>query len=119
MLYDSPVTFKHMFILASADEATFDEFRGLVSDKTADNAARWQFGTNKFFDVSSDLSFDYYKSEVLYVPSNQLAPVSDKAAVIELQIPDGRDDGRHSDRQAKGFCDPVMEGILVRGPDLF
>jgi hypothetical protein len=89
MLFDGDVTFKHVFIVARADEATFGSFRGLLSDKTATTLLVGDNGTDEFFDLSAEETFDYRKSDVLFPSSGQKAPMSGAAAVIELQIPTG------------------------------
>jgi hypothetical protein len=89
MLYDSLSTFKHIFILARADEAVFSVYRGLLSDKTATTLLVGNQATNKFLDLTGEETFDYYKSQVFYEPLSQFAPMAGNAAVIELQIPTG------------------------------
>jgi hypothetical protein len=60
-----------------------------LSDKTSITLLVGENGTDRFFDVSGSETFDYRKGELLYAHANQKAPMSGKAAVIELQIPGG------------------------------
>jgi hypothetical protein len=83
----SSFTVRHLFVIASADEATFAEFRGLISSPTTDWGLVGEISTSKFFDFSG--SIIYRKDDVLFDPAEEMAPVSGKLALIEWLDPAG------------------------------
>lgn len=87
MLWNSTVMFKHVFMLVSAEEATFAGYRGLLSDTSAITLLVGNDTTDKFTDLSGSFTSEYRKSDVVFAASTQKAPMSQQAAVIELQIP--------------------------------
>jgi hypothetical protein len=89
MLWNGTVSFKHVFILASADELTFGDYRGLLSDKTSIDLLVGDNGTDKFLDVSASTDFQYRKADVIFTSDSQKAPMSGVPLLIELQIPTG------------------------------
>src|SRR5438477_7213818 len=61
MIYTGSVPFKHLFILASVDEASFSDFRGLFSESTGTTILVGDNGTTKFFDNSGSITITYRK----------------------------------------------------------
>lgn len=79
---------KHIFIIAAFDGASFAGNEGLLSD-TEDLPVLIGNGAAsvKFFDLNYDGV--YRKNNTQYLESNQLAPINDSFALIELIFPDG------------------------------
>lgn len=84
-----PVTLKHLFIIASHDDATFSATRGLFSDASAYSVLVGESGTTKFYDFSADFTSTYRKNDTVFAASTQTAPISGAFALIEVQIPSG------------------------------
>lgn len=110
-IYTGAVTAKHIFILASAADATFSTYRGLLSDSNPYSILVGESQTTKFYDYSATFTSTYRKSDVVYTATNQQAPVSGAFALIEIQIPaglvlDGIQVGQQTnltDRKWKGY----------------
>lgn len=86
--YTGSVTPKHVFILASHDDAAFNLNRGLLSGEiTGDLLASNNTGTT-FFDLAL-ADFGYRKSDVFYAQNNQQAPMSGRPELIEVAITGG------------------------------
>lgn len=77
------ITPKHIFILASFDDATFTVIRGLMSGQTTGDILHSNSSGSNFANVSADV---YKKSDVLYAAGSQAAPVSGQPALIEIQF---------------------------------
>lgn len=80
----SSIAWKHIFILASVDEATFSAFRGLLSGPTSGNALVSNSSGTTFFNLGYGAPFEYRKAGVAYAETAQFAPMSLNAQVIEL-----------------------------------
>jgi hypothetical protein len=81
---------KHLFILASADEAVFASNRGLCSDTGSTGFSLvGSSGTHKFLDRSADYTSSYKMADVLYPAATQEAPVANIPYLIEVQIAAG------------------------------
>jgi hypothetical protein len=83
----SSFTVKHVFIIASNDEATFTDYRGLISSPTTNWGLVGNSGGNTFFDLSG--SVIYRKDDVLYDHTNEKAPMSGSFAIMEWFEPTG------------------------------
>jgi len=84
-------TIRHVFILASYSDASFDNNnRGLISSSSIP-LLLGDTGTNntKFFDNSASFTYTGYKSGVSYSPSSFLAPLAGVPELIEVTIPAG------------------------------
>jgi hypothetical protein len=91
LVASGPVTgIKHIFVVLSFDEATFTNFRGVLSDETAMPILVSNNSGDTFVDQGFT-SFQYRKSDVIYDPSSQKAPIDGGFAFLELIIPDGID----------------------------
>lgn len=76
-------TAKHVFIMASHEDATFSTNRGLLSGKTSGNWLTSDASGNKFFSFGAD--YDYRKSDVSYADANMVAPMSGIPELIEIK----------------------------------
>jgi hypothetical protein len=83
----SSFTVKHMFVIAAFDEATFAQYRGLLSSPTTNWGLVGENGTTKFFDF--DGTIIYRKADVLFDHANEKAPMSGVFALIEWLGPSG------------------------------
>lgn len=88
--YTGSVPVKHVFMIASFDEAIFAAFRGLLTDATSESLLVGDNGTNKLFDYSGTFTSEYRLADIVYAHDTQAAPVSGAIGLIELQIPAGR-----------------------------
>lgn len=112
LVYNFLFPAKHIFCVASYEDATFSGNNGLLSGTTTygifvgDGA-----GTNKFFHFPEFGSYTYRKNDVSYATNNLLAPVVNNFAVLELLIPAGitlaglhiGQDRAFTDRKWKGY----------------
>lgn len=81
---------KHIFVVASADEATFAIDRGLLSGAATFGVLVGQVSTNKFYDLSGIFgSYIPSLADVQYSVSTFPGPMSGNFAVIELQSTTG------------------------------
>lgn len=87
--YTGAVTVKHLFVLASADEATFGAFRGLFTGASSNSILVGNSGTTKMFDLSADFTSTYRKNDTVYAHADQQAAMSGNFALYEVQIPGG------------------------------
>lgn len=78
---------RHVFALASFDDATFDgtNGNGLLSDPTTYTLFYGAAGTTKWFEFV-ETTYTYYKSNVSFASSNMQAPMSGNFALVELQL---------------------------------
>lgn len=77
---------RHIFIVCSADEATFAIDRGLLSGAATFGVLVGQNATNKFYDLTGVFGgYAPYLASVSYTPSTFKGPMSSNFAVIELQ----------------------------------
>lgn len=85
-----PVTLRHYFVLAAHDDAAFNEFRGLMSGAGAGSGTVLvsNNGGTTFFNLGFTGAFEYRKSGVSYVQTNQQAPMSGRFELLEVVIPD-------------------------------
>lgn len=87
LAWSGTVTMKHVFILASFEEAAFTEFRGLLTGVsgsyilTSENT-----GDEMIVHGPGVTPSEYYKSGVLYVPTGMKAPMGGAFAVIEAKV---------------------------------
>jgi hypothetical protein len=106
---------KHVFILASNDEAAFTTNRGLVGGETSGDILLSESSGTKFFDLTP-VVVSYVKNGVLYAQNNMQAPVNGDAALIEVSNSggfglDGLQVGRQRDlagRIWKGYIFEVL-----------
>lgn len=81
---------KHVFILASADEATFPDYRGLLSGVTSGTILVSDTTPfDRFFDAGLGAGFVYRKDDVLWPNNNMKAPMSGAFGLMEVQMPSG------------------------------
>lgn len=82
---------KHIWIIASYDDATFGaEYRGLLSDIATNGFLVGDQSTAKFFDFSfSSYGYQYRKRDIAYADNNQLAPVSGQISILEISFDSG------------------------------
>lgn len=92
MYTGATVTPKHIFILASYDDATFNEFRALLSGASG---ASGQYlllgdnGTDHFVDPGLGANFAYRKNDIAHPDNDAKAPIDGTFALIEVQMPSG------------------------------
>lgn len=92
---------KHIFILASNDEATFSQYRGLISGRSSgDGLVTDTVGSSKWLDLGLGADFIYKKTDVLYANSDLQAPINGDFALMEVKSAaglnwDGIQIGRH------------------------
>jgi hypothetical protein len=106
----SSFTVKHVFIIASNDEATFTDYRGLISSPTTNWGLVGNSGGNTFFDLSG--SVIYRKDDVLYDHTNEKAPMSGSFADHGMVRADGRSGRWYCHRPAEQYCRSEMEGVF-------
>lgn len=82
LVYSGAADFKHAFILASNDDATFDGYQGLLTGDTSGDVLVGQDAATKFFDLGIGVS--YTKSGTDYAEANQQAPMSGNFALLEI-----------------------------------
>lgn len=85
----SSVTPKHVFILASAEDATFAAYRGLLSGQTTGDILTSNNSGAIFTDLGLGSNFVYRKNDVLYANSDLQAPVSGNFALLEVKLAAG------------------------------
>jgi len=73
---------KHVFILASNDEAAFTTNRGLLSGETSGDVLASNSSGDTFFNLA--LGNEYRKSDAAWAESNQKAPMNGAAALLEV-----------------------------------
>lgn len=87
---NTPITFKHLFILARIGGTSFSDYNGLVSGKTnypllvGGGAGQTVFINN----VYAPSGYKYFKNNVEFPETNQIAPFG-SFAVIEIFFPNG------------------------------
>lgn len=79
---------KHIFILASATDATFDGYRTLLGGNSGD-ILTGDVGFARFYDFGYGSNFVYRKNDVLFANASLTAPVSGAFALMEVQSPSG------------------------------
>lgn len=82
--WSGSLTWKHIFILASAEDAAFSTNRGLLSGVTTGNALVSNASGDIFFNLGIGSAYQYRKSGVAFAEANQKAPMSGDAQVLEL-----------------------------------
>lgn len=82
------ITPKHVFILASHEDAAFNLNRGLLSGETSGDILSSNNVGTTFFNFSFP-DFEYRKSDVSYIQTNQQAPMSGIPELIEVSIATG------------------------------
>ena len=108
--FDAPVGVKHLFIVAMADGANFDAYRGLISGMTSNSLLLGDSGQTKFFNLGFS-GFNYYKSGTSYIQTNQQAPFN-AFELIEMSVSGGvsldgvrlGQDKADIDRRWKGYA---------------
>jgi hypothetical protein len=85
LYYTGSVTWKHLFILASAEGTTFNQNRGLVSGPTSGDALTSNNSGDTFFNFGFGSDYQYRKSGVAFAESNQKAPMSATHQILELR----------------------------------
>lgn len=83
LVYTGSVTLKHVFILASNEDATFDGFQGLLTGPTTGDVLVGDDGTTKFFDLG--ISNLYSNAGTSYDEDNQQAPMSGTFRLLEVK----------------------------------
>ncbi len=84
LIYNGSILWKHIFILASHEDAAFNLNRGLLSGPTSGDALVSNSSGDTFFNLSYGSPFQYRKNGVAFAENNQKAPMNNQAAVIEL-----------------------------------
>lgn len=87
LVYTGSVTFKHVFILASNEDATFDGFQGLLTGETSGDVLVGDDGETTFFDLGIDNEYTMEGTD--YLESNQQAPMSGAFRLLEVKNTDG------------------------------
>lgn len=101
LVWSGSITPKHAFVVASADEATFADYRGLLGGVTTGDMLVGNTGVNKFVDYTAT---GYYLSGFPYIGTNQLAPMKGVESLVEIQFSGGTAmDGIQVGKQ-KGFA---------------
>jgi len=104
---------KHAFIVCSADEAAFGDYRGLLSGVGLNEMLVGQIGADQFFDFGATT---YRKADVSYPGSSAKAPMSGAIAVIEIiysggAAMDGVQYGKHKNLPGRNWLGYIFEGI--------
>lgn len=86
--YVGNVPVRHIFVVASFDNATFAGNEGLVTDAATNGfLVGAGTGTNKFFDFDPQIVVSSYrKNGVSYPKTNMLAPMSNQIGIIEMKL---------------------------------
>lgn len=87
LVYTGLITLKHVFILASNEDATFDGFQGLLTGPTSGDVLVGDDGTTKFFDLGIDNL--YSSAGTSYDENDQQAPMSGTFRLMEVKNSDG------------------------------
>jgi hypothetical protein len=116
MYTGATVTSKHVFILASYDDATFNEFRSLLAGASGTSSQYLLLGdsgTDHFVDPGIGANFTYRKSDILYADNNAKAPMDGAFALIEVQMPSGYDLSDIQVGNADGLSNHAWKGYFV------
>jgi hypothetical protein len=81
-------TIKHAFILLGFAGSSFSEFQGVLTGSTVGTPLISNNSGNKFFDASGTYpGMKYRKNSVFFASSNQVAPIDNVPALIEISSP--------------------------------
>lgn len=116
----SSFTIKHVFILASFEDATFPAtFGGLLTDKATTTILTGNPSTAKFYDTDYELSGDfiYRIADVQHAENDQVAPVSGTFKLMEVSFDvgwtmDGIQIGRDRDNATRLWKGWFAESLL-------
>lgn len=86
LAFTGSLTTRHAFVVASYEDATFPDYKGLLSGVAVGDIFTGNNSGDIFFDflLSDD---EYRKADVIYASNNQKAPMSGSYAVLEFAIP--------------------------------
>ncbi len=79
---------KHVFILASAEDAVFDDYRALLSG-SGGNVLIGDDGFARFADTGYGANFIYRKNDVPFANASLAAPVDGVFGLLEVKLPSG------------------------------
>lgn len=111
----APLGVRHVFVVALADGAAFDAYRGLISGMTTNSLLLGDNGQTKFFDLGFG-GFNFYKSGESFPQNNQQAPFN-AFELLEMSVTGGvsidgiriGQDKADPDRRWKGY---IVEPLL-------
>jgi hypothetical protein len=87
LAWTGSVTVKHVFILASNEDATFDGYQGLLTGVTSGDVLVGDSGQTTFFDLG--IGNVYTNEGIDYAEANQQAPMSGSFRLMEVSNSDG------------------------------
>jgi len=105
---------KHFFILASAEESAFTDYRGLLSGLTNGDVLTSNTSGTKWFDFAYGANWEYLKNNTAFADNAAEAPMSGNFALMEVQIPSGLlTDGIQIGKQRNISPDRLWKGWFV------
>jgi hypothetical protein len=83
------ITPKHVFVLASAEETAFTNFRGLLTGETSGEILVSENTGDEFFDFGYGAGYEYRKNDAIFAEAAQEAPVGGDFALLEVSATGG------------------------------
>lgn len=110
LVYSGNVTVKHLFIVASYEDAAFAENEGLYGGVAAGDILVSEALGDEFFDFTANQVYTYRKADVPIAVGAADAPMSGKHALLELTSSEGFGlDGIQIGKQ-RGFATRLWKG---------